>query len=61
MLAGGLFNVHLNGTGPVALVSDGIPVRLDVGEAATFADPQAAIAWSGGVTTTLKTDMQAKT
>lgn len=60
MLAGGLFNVHLNGTGQVALASDGIPVKLDVGEAATFADPQAAIAWSGGVTTTLKTDMQAK-
>jgi uncharacterized protein (AIM24 family) len=60
MLAGGLFNVHLNGSGQVALASDGIPVKLDVGEAATFADPQAAIAWSGGVTTTLKTDMQAK-
>ena len=35
-------------------------MKLDVSEAPTFADPQAAIAWSGGVTTTLKTDMQAK-
>lgn len=60
MLAGGLFNVHLEGTGQVALVSDGEPVMLDVGEAATFADPQAAIAWSGGVTTNVKTDVQAK-
>ena len=60
MLAGGLFNVHLRGSGQVALCSDGIPVKLAVHEAATFADPQAAIAWSGGVTTTLKTDMQAK-
>jgi uncharacterized protein (AIM24 family) len=60
MLAGGLFNVHLNGTGLVALVSDGEPVRLDVSEAPTFGDPQAAIAWSGGVQTTLKTDVQAK-
>lgn len=60
MLAGGLFNVHLQGSGQVALVSDGEPVKLDVAEAATFADPQAAIAWSAGVTTTLKTDMQAK-
>jgi uncharacterized protein (AIM24 family) len=59
-LAGGLFNVHLKGTGSVALVSDGEPVRLDVAEAATFADPSAAIAWSSGVTTKLKTDMQAK-
>jgi uncharacterized protein (AIM24 family) len=60
MLAGGLFNVHLHGTGLVALVSDGEPVRLDVSEAPTFADPQAAIAWSGGVQTSLKTDVQAK-
>ena len=60
MLAGGLFNIHLSGTGPVALVSDGEPVRLNVSDAPTFADPQAAIAWSGGVTTNLKTDFQAK-
>jgi uncharacterized protein (AIM24 family) len=59
-LAGGLFNVHLSGTGNVALISDGEPVRLDVAEAPTFADPQAAIAWSGGVRTSLKTDMQAR-
>ena len=60
VLAGGLFNVHLRGSGLVALVSDGEPVRLDVSEAPTFGDPQAAIAWSGGVETTLKTDVQAK-
>ncbi len=60
MLASGLFNVHLRGTGQVALCSDGIPVKLSVSEAATFADPQAAIAWSGGVVTNLKADMQAK-
>jgi uncharacterized protein (AIM24 family) len=61
MLAGGLFNIHLRGTGLVALTSDGEPVRLDVSEAATFSDPQAAIAWSGDVNTSLKTDVQAKT
>ena len=60
MLAGGLFNIHLRGTGLVALVSDGEPVKLDVSEAPTFGDPQAAIAWSGGVEN-LKTDVQAKT
>jgi uncharacterized protein (AIM24 family) len=60
MLAGGLFNVHLRGTGLVALMSDGEPLRLDVAEAPTFADPQAAIAWSGGVSTSLKSDVQAK-
>ena len=60
VLAGGLFNVHLRGTGLVALVSDGEPVKLDVSEAPTFGDPQAAIAWSGDVETTLKADVQAK-
>jgi uncharacterized protein (AIM24 family) len=61
VLAGGLFNIHLSGSGLVALVSDGEPVKLDIGGAPTFADPQAAIAWSGGVSTTLKTEVQAKT
>jgi uncharacterized protein (AIM24 family) len=60
VLAGGLFNIHLRGTGLVALISDGEPLKLDVSEAPTFADPSAAIAWSGGVTTNLKTDVQAK-
>ncbi len=61
ILSGGLFNIHLQGTGTVALVSDGEPVKLNVSEAPTFGDPQAAIAWSGGVRTSLKTDVQAKT
>ena len=60
VLAGGLFNIHLRGTGLVALISDGEPVKLDVASAPTFGDPQAAIAWSGGVSTSLKTEMQAK-
>ena len=60
MVAGGLFNIHLRGTGLVALISDGEPVRLDVADAPTFADPQAAIAWSGEVTTSLRADVQAK-
>ena len=60
MLAGGLFNIGLTGTGLVALCSDGDPMKLDVAEAPTFADPQAAIAWSGGVQTQLKTEFQAK-
>lgn len=60
VLAGGLFNISLSGSGLVALTSDGDPIRLDVAEAPTFADPQAAIAWSGGVQTQLKTEFQAK-
>jgi uncharacterized protein (AIM24 family) len=61
MLGGGLFNVSLTGSGHVALLSDGPPVLLDVGDAATFADPQAAITWSSGVTTSMKTDINVKT
>ncbi|MDA0173912.1 AIM24 family protein [Solirubrobacter taibaiensis] len=60
VLAGGLFNVQMRGTGLVALVSDGEPLRLNVAEAPTFVDPQAAIAWSSGVRSDLKTDVQAK-
>lgn len=60
MIAGGLFNIHLEGSGMVALMTEGEPVKLDVGSAPTFADPQAAVVWSGGVTTQIKTDVQAK-
>src|SRR5687768_7701600 len=47
-MAGGLSNMSLQGTGWVALVSDGPPVLLDVGSAPTFADAQAAITWPSG-------------
>jgi uncharacterized protein (AIM24 family) len=60
-VAGGLFNTYLSGSGWVALVSDGQPVLLRPSEAPTYADPQAAIAWSGGLQTTFKTDVQART
>jgi len=61
LLSGGLFNVALSGSGYVALLSDGPPLLLDVGEAPTFADPQAAITWSSGVRTQMKTDINVKT
>ena len=60
VLAGGLFNTELRGTGWVAIVSDGPPVLLDVGQAPTFADAQAAITWSSGVTSALRTDLKMK-
>ena len=60
-VAGGLFNTHLSGTGWVALVSDGKPVLLWPSEAPTFADPQSAIAWSGTLETSFKTDFQLRT
>ena len=56
-LAGGLYNMALSGTGWVAIISDGPPVLLNVATAPTFADPQAALTWSSGVSTSIKTDV----
>jgi uncharacterized protein (AIM24 family) len=61
MMGGGLYNTALSGTGWVAILSDGPPVLLNVGKAPTFADAQAAITWSSGVTTSVKTDVNVKT
>ena len=61
MMGGGLFNMALRGTGWVAILSDGPPVLLNVASAPTFADAQAAITWSSGVTTGIKTDVNLKT
>ena len=60
MMGGGLFNMALQGTGWVAILSDGPPVLLNVAAAPTFADAQAAITWSSGVTTSMKTDFKMK-
>ena len=60
MMGGGLFNMALRGTGWVAILSDGPPVLLNVASAPTFADAQAAITWSSGVTTGIKTDVNLK-
>jgi len=60
MMAGGLFNMALQGSGWVAIISDGPPVLLNTGDAPTFADPQAAITWSSGVATSIKTDVKLK-
>jgi uncharacterized protein (AIM24 family) len=60
MMGGGLFNTSLQGSGFVAIVSDGPPVMLDVGSAPTFADAQAAITWSSGVSTSIRTDFRMK-
>lgn len=61
MLGGGLFNMELKGSGWLALVSDGPPVLIEVDGEQTFADPQAAITWSSGLTTSVKADVNLKT
>ena len=52
--------MELKGTGWVAILSDGPPVLLNVASAPTFADAQAAITWSSGVSVGLKTDFKMK-
>lgn len=59
-LASGLFNVVLEGTGKVAVTSHGEPVLLDT-STPTIADPESAIAWSGGVRTSVRSDVSFKT
>src|SRR4051795_10004138 len=60
-MGGGLFNTHLSGSGYVAMLSDGPPVLLELDGTETFADPQAAITWSEGVRSSVKTDVNLKT
>jgi uncharacterized protein (AIM24 family) len=60
MLGGGLYNTHLEGSGYVAVISDGTPVLLEVDGDQTFADPQAAITWSEGLSTSVKTNVSVK-
>ena len=59
MVAGGLFNTTLRGTGWVALITDGAPVVLNAAEAPTFADTNAIVAWSANLQTQLKTSFKA--
>ena len=61
VLAGGLFNLELAGTGWVGLLSDGPPMLLELNGDTAFTDPQAAITWSSGVRTAVKTDVNLKT
>jgi uncharacterized protein (AIM24 family) len=59
MVAGGLFNTTLRGSGWVALTTDGPPVVLNAAEAPTFADTNAVVAWSANLQTQLKTSFKA--
>jgi len=61
MLGGGLYNMELKGSGWLALVSDGPPMLMEIDGEQTFADPQAAITWSSGLTTSVKADVNLKT
>jgi uncharacterized protein (AIM24 family) len=49
MMAGGLFNTTVTGTGTLALCAVGKPVVLDCSQQPTFVDVQAAVAWSANL------------
>jgi uncharacterized protein (AIM24 family) len=56
MMAGGMFNVELRGTGYVAVSTNGEPVALDVAGSPTFADAQAVVLWTSGVSMDIRVD-----
>lgn len=58
MFAGGMFNTVLRGSGWVAITSHGTPVLLHT-DAPTFADTDAAIAWSSSLQTSLNRTFKA--
>lgn len=62
MVSGGLFNVHLQGIGRVAITTHFDPLTLIVrpGEP-VITDPNATVAWSGNLTPEFQTDMSIRT
>ena len=62
MLAGGLFNIKLQGTGMVAFTTHHEPLTLQVApNRPVFTDPNATVAWSGTLSPEIKTDISMKT
>lgn len=62
MLAGGLFNVILSGTGLMAFTTHFNPLTLPVRPGqAVFTDPNATVAWSANLQPEIKTDISLKT
>jgi uncharacterized protein (AIM24 family) len=62
MLAGGLFNVKLEGSGMIAITTHYDPVTLLVSpEQPIVTDPNATVAWSGNLEPEFKTDVSFKT
>lgn len=59
MMSGGLFNVRLSGSGLVAITSHYEPMTLPVSRRTgpVFTDPNATVAWSGGLSPEVKTDI----
>lgn len=62
MMAGGLFNVKLSGTGMIAITTHYDPLTLRVSaNHPVITDPNATVAWSGNLMPDFKTDISFKT
>jgi uncharacterized protein (AIM24 family) len=62
MVAGGLFNVRLEGSGMVAVTTHYEPLALLVSsDRPVITDPNATVAWSGNLTPEFRTDVSFKT
>ena len=62
MMAGGLFNVRLDGPGMIAITTHYNPLSLRVRPGKpVFTDPNATVAWSGRLNPDIHTDMSFKT
>lgn len=62
MMAGGLFNIQLSGSGLVALTTHYEPITLLVEPGRpVMTDPNATVAWSGNLTPQFKTDASFRT
>ena len=62
MLAGGLFNMHLSGSGLIAITTHYDPLTLEVTpDRPVFTDPNATVAWSASLDPTFRTDVSFKT
>ncbi|KAF5079942.1 Mitochondrial biogenesis AIM24 [anaerobic digester metagenome] len=62
MMSGGLFNIKLEGTGMVAITTHYTPMTLEVKPGQpVMTDPNATVAWSGGLSPSLKTNIDFKT
>jgi uncharacterized protein (AIM24 family) len=62
ILAGGLFNIRLEGAGLIAITThyDPLTLRVTPGQP-VITDPNATVAWSGNLTPNFRTDVSLKT
>ncbi len=62
LASGGLFNIHLTGSGMVALTTHYEPITLKVEPGnPVITDPNATVAWSGGLIPQFRTDVSLRT